>query len=340
MSPRRVQPTEDSKHEGLPSGREASERERPIGQHEQVSAIQRARILAAMREICCEHREHSVTVAHVAGRAGISRRTFYELFENCDECFLAALEEGLARISAAVLPAWQAQGAWRERIRAALIELLSFLDGDPVTGRLVVVETLGAGHRALERRGRVLALLIAAVEEGRGEAKQGQAPPPLTGEGVVGAVTSVIYGRTVEGSKEPLLELTGPLMSMIVLPYLGPVAARRELQRPVPARAPSRARPPAEVDGHALADLPMRLTYRTLCVLGAIAALPGASNRQIGKASGIEDQGQISKLLKRLQRIGLIENGNANGADRGMPNAWKLTVRGEQITRSLAPASP
>jgi AcrR family transcriptional regulator/DNA-binding MarR family transcriptional regulator len=309
-------------------------------QRAQVSQIQRARILAAMLEVCAQRGASNVTVAHVVGRAGISRRTFYELFENCEECFLAALEEGLARISAAVLPAWQGQGAWRERVRAALIELLSFLDGDPVTGRLVVVETLGAGHRALERRGRVLAHAIAAVEEGRGEAKQGQAPPPLTGEGVVGAVTSVIYGRMVEGSKEPLLELTGPLMSMIVLPYLGPAAARRELQRPVPARAPSPSRPPAEADGHALADLPMRLTYRTLRVLGAIAALPGASNRQIGKASGIEDQGQISKLLKRLQRIGLIENDCSGGPDRGMPNAWKLTLRGEQITRSLAPASP
>jgi len=296
-----------------------------------------------MLEVCAQRGASSVTVAHVVERAGVSRRTFYELFENCEECFLAALEEGLARISAAVLPAWQAQGAWWERVRASLIELLSFLDNDPVTGRLVVVEALGAGPRALERRGHVLALLIAAVEEGRGEAKRAHEPPPLTSEGVVGAVASILYGRMLarpavgEDRSEPLIELTGPLMSMIVLPYLGPAAARRELERPAPKSSRNGHSP--SPDGVPLGDLEIRVTYRTLCVLDAIAAEPGSSNRAVGKAAGIDDQGQISKLLARLQRVGLIHNGNSHAPAKGAANAWTLTGRGERIARSLAPGS-
>jgi len=308
-------------------------------EREHVSEIQRARILAATFAVCAQRGASGLTVAPIVVRAGVSRRTFYELFKDTEECFLAALDDGMQRLAVRVTPAWQQDGKWRERIRGALVELLAFLDGDPVTGRLLILDTLAAGHKALERRGNVLALLIAAVDEGRSEAKEGQAPPPLTGEGVVGAVTAVIYGRMLarprmgEVRKGPLIELTGPLMSMIVLPYLGPAAARRELERPLPPVVPETFAP--SYDGAALGDLPIRVTYRTLRVLSAIDALPGASNRQIGKAAGIEDQGQISKLLKRLEKVGLIDNGETDAQPRGAPNAWRLTERGEQVARSL-----
>jgi DNA-binding MarR family transcriptional regulator len=79
----------------------------------------------------------------------------------------------------------------------------------------------------------------------------------------------------------------------------------------------------------------MRLTHRTLLVLAAIAAAPGASNRQIADAAGIHDQGQISKLLNRLERIGLIHN-TGQGQPRGEPNAWTLTPRGHEVEAALA----
>ena len=52
----------------------------------------------------------------------------------------------------------------------------------------------------------------------------------------------------------------------------------------------------------------MRLTYRTVRVLSVIGEAPGASNREVAEGSGIADQGQISKLLARLERLQLIEN--------------------------------
>ena len=45
----------------------------------------------------------NVTVAQVVERAGVSRRTFYEVFEDREDCLLAALEEGIARVSRCVL---------------------------------------------------------------------------------------------------------------------------------------------------------------------------------------------------------------------------------------------
>ena len=119
-------------------------------------------------------------------------------------------------------------------------------------------------------------------------------------------------------------------MGMIVLPYQGAAASSRELERPAPPRP---ERPP----GHGrdpLRELDMRLTYRTVRVLLAISQTPGASNRGVAEASGIEDQGQISKLLSRLKTLGLIENTGA-GPARGEPNAWQLTSKGEQVANAI-----
>jgi DNA-binding MarR family transcriptional regulator len=83
--------------------------------------------------------------------------------------------------------------------------------------------------------------------------------------------------------------------------------------------------------------LSIRFTYRTARVLATIAEDSGASNRMIAENAGIADDGQMSRLLRRLQGAGLIEN-LGEGHTRGEPNAWWLTERGEAIHATLAGA--
>ena len=64
-------------------------------------------------------------------------------------------------------------------------------------------------------------------------------------------------------------------------------------------------------------------------VLTAIGAGAGLSNRQIARDAGVDDQGQISKLLQRLEGLDLIHNTGA-GLSRGEANAWLLTPRGAE----------
>lgn len=298
---------------------------------ERVQEIQRARLLAAMVEVCAEQGPANVSVAHIVARAGVSRRTFYELFNDREECFLGAFDEGILRASRYALESYDPTAGWAERTRTALTGLLSFLDAEPGMGQLIVVGSLGAGHKAMLRRRRGIAQIIAVVDEGRMERESGSELPPLTAEGIVGGVLSVLHSRLLDGKQGQLVELSSPLMSMIVLPYLGPTAARKELARSVP-------RPPnhlSTVGPDPLRELGMRLTYRTVRVLLAVAATPGGSNRQVADASGITDQGQISKLLARLQGLGLIENAGAP-ATRGAPNSWVLTDRGWEVQEALA----
>jgi AcrR family transcriptional regulator len=298
---------------------------------ESMLEIQRGRILAAMVEACAQCGAANVSVSDVVTRAGISRRTFYEIFADREECFLAAFDDGMEGASRYALDGYDPSAPWVLRVRTALAGLLTFFDVERGVGQLLIVGSLGAGPRALERRRHVLTQIVTVVEEGRKQAKAVAELPPLTAEGLVGGVIAVLHSRILEEPPNPLLALTGPLMSMLVLPYLGQAAARKELARPTPRVACM----PATSAPNPLRELGMRLTYRTVRVLLAVAATPGGSNRQVADAAGISDQGQISKLVTRLHGLGLIENTGA-GSARGAPNSWVLTDRGWDVQRALA----
>ncbi len=327
---------------------------------ERVARFQQMRITTAMTEVATAGGVANVTVGHVTSHAGVSRRTFYELFDDKEDCFLAALEEALARARGYVLAVYRPADVWRVRIRAALTAFLSFLDDEPAMGRLLLVEALGAGPRVLERRAVVLEQVGRILDGGRGAVRGSAAAvaatreptaatarepvaaaaaaittpsaSSLTAEGVVGAVHSILHTRLHQGGESRLTELASPLMAMIVLPYLGPAAARAELTRSPPS---PREWPRAIARKDPLKGLSMRFTYRTSRVLGAIAVQPGASNRLVGEAAGVGDPGQISKLLTRLEGLGLVANGGG-GQPEGMPNAWTLTTLGIEVERAAS----
>ena len=114
-----------------------------------VVQLQRARIIAAMVEVVAERGVARATVAHVVACSGVSRRTFYELFDDREDCFVAAFDLAVERAVARVAPAFGEGGGWLEKIRMGLRASLEFLDDEPAMGRLVIVDALGAGPVAL-----------------------------------------------------------------------------------------------------------------------------------------------------------------------------------------------
>jgi AcrR family transcriptional regulator len=316
--------------------RRRGDREKVFSARGQVSEMQRARLIGAAVPVVDEVGWSAATVAQIASRARVSRRTFYDLFTDRDDCLLAVLDDAVARIEHE-LGLVGLEVSWRARVRGWLWTILSFLDREPVLARVCVVEALRGGPRVLERREEIFAGLARVLEEGCGESPR-EETSDLTAEGLVGAAFTIVQARLLRGDREPLTGLTGELMGMIVLPYLGPSAARRERHRKdltpasVLARKQSRSR---KENRDPLRDIPMRLTYRTARVLQAAAERPGASNRLLGEQAGLHDQGQISKLLARLQRLGLLEN-SGEGQPRGESNVWKLTQLGEHVTEQLS----
>jgi AcrR family transcriptional regulator len=302
-----------------------------------VEEIQRLRLLSAAAAVIDEVGYERTSVALVTSRARISRRTFYELFTNREELLAALIEDTVARVERE-LAATDLEGlGWRERVRGGLWVILSFLDREPALARVCVVQVLRGGGRVLEARERLLGRLAAVLDEGRAHGARGGECTPLTAEGLVGAAFGIVHGRLLRGEQGRLTDLFGELMGMIMLPFMGPGAARREQARPAPRLRP--ALPSAQRESVAgredpLGGVPMRLTYRTARVLECIAEGPGASNRVVAERSGVSDPGQISKLLARLERLGLTVNSGAGHA-KGEPNAWALTPLGCQVAQRL-----
>ena len=306
-----------------------------------MEEVQRTRILEAMAEMAVDMGAGPVTVSHVVAHAGVSRRTFYELYPDREACLLAAFNLGVERARARIEPVYNAEARWRDGIRVGLAAFLGFLEDEPALGCLCVVHSLGGGADVLNRRAEILGELAEVVDRGRAEGAAGRAQTSaLIAEGVVGAVMSMIYTQLQGGDDErPLTDLFGVLMNLILLPYLGPSAARRELTRPVPkVQAGIESLRSGDSGDGGGGDSHIRLTYRTARVLTAIAESPGASNREVAARAGVADQGQISKLLGRLLRLGLIVNGGESSS-RGAPNAWRLTELGERVEQRAAARS-
>jgi AcrR family transcriptional regulator len=307
-----------------------------------VHEFQRARLLAAAVRAIDELGYANTTVTDVTARARVSRRTFYELFVDRDECLGAAIGEVVERLAGELASLDTAGLAWRERVRAGLWAILSFFDREPLLARVCVVQAASGGPEVSKRRARAMVELADAIDEGRREAARGCDCSRVTAEGLVGAALAIVYARVARRERKPLVSLTGELMALIVLPYLGSAAARRERarsgaprDRTARGRSPRGGRAAATLaGGDPLEGVTMRLTYRTARVLTSVAGCPGASNRVVAQQAGIADAGQVSKLLARLERLGLLANASG-GHTRGEPNAWSLTPKGERVAQRV-----
>jgi hypothetical protein len=225
-------------------------------------------------------------------------------------------------------------------VRGGLWAILSFFEREPALARMLVVESARGGAQVQELREQALARLAGEIDRGRESAgsRAGDCTP-LTAEGLVGAALGILHPRLARAGRGSPTSLLGELMAMIVLPYQGPAAARAERARSLP-RAPVAVSAPARaafalVHADPLPALPMRVTYRTARVLQCVEGQSGASNRDVADAAGVRDPGQISKLLARLERLGLLQNRGEGAHTKGEANAWQLTPLGTQVAQRL-----
>src|SRR3954469_18893021 len=163
----------------LPRGRHAASRE-------VVRESQRGRMLAAMAGAVGEKGYGAVAVADVIARAGVSRKTFYEHFDNKEECFLAAYDAGVDAMLGAIDDAiGEAVSDGPVAIaRAGTVRYLETLAANPAFARPFLVEVLAAGPRALERRAAVHArfaeqlAIVHRAARSASRASQSRAPEP------------------------------------------------------------------------------------------------------------------------------------------------------------------
>jgi AcrR family transcriptional regulator len=194
-----------------------------------VKAVQRERLLAAMIGAVTENGYRALTVQNVLTRAGISRPTFYEQFEDKEDCFLAAFDASAARMRKRIEAAVAEAGpGWREGLRGGIAALLRFIVEEPEEARTVIVEARASSQAGLQRRDELLDRFAACIDDLIRE-ELDEPPSAIAAAGVVGGIESVLYSRLQKGETDDLEALLPSLMYFAVLSYAGREVAGEEL---------------------------------------------------------------------------------------------------------------
>jgi AcrR family transcriptional regulator len=301
----------------------------------QTIEIQRTRMLEAMTEIVAERGLYGTTIAAVAEKARVSRLTFTEIFGSIEEAFVALVQQVTAWPASQIHEAFERESSWRAGILAGVEALLVFLDAEPSLARVCVIDALAGPPAALEHRAQLLQPLVALVDQGRNALPRENQPPAVTAEGMVASVSGVLHARLVAGQAPPFIGLLGELAALVVTPYLGPLEAA-EVERIGKKRARTIRRERSSKPARQRVPIPKQLHHarasRARACLLYVAENPGASNQKIATGIGIRHLGQASTLLARLEQLEVLTK-RAGGA--GRPNAWTLSMQGEEIARSL-----
>jgi len=198
---------------------------------EVVSRSQRERLLEAAVRAVAAKGYAAVTIGDLTKDAGVSRTTFYELFEDKEACFLAAYDKAVEVLVRRVTRAYEAEAEWPERATAGLAALLEALAEEQALARLALVDIGSAGPAAQRRYRAAIQRLTPLFEDGRDYALGGRGLPANTSRMAIGGVTGLIADELVAGHAERLPQLLPDLLFALLVPYIGPGAATEEMRK-------------------------------------------------------------------------------------------------------------
>jgi len=220
------------------SPRSADERYRrlPTGAHgidpEEVKRDQRERLQSAIVELIAERGYRAVRILDLTKLARVSRPTFYSLYDDKEELFLAAYDEIAQRTAKTVIAAYETKDAGdapNGRLQAAIRAFAELAASAPEATSLMVLGAFGAGPKAIERRNHTLEALERSIRLSRDSASLGaggrrrkvkagaeaqtgkESGEDLTVKVILGGIREVTAARLRQGRVEELPELAGEL---------------------------------------------------------------------------------------------------------------------------------
>jgi AcrR family transcriptional regulator len=204
----------------------------PHGRHgipkEEVLANQRERLLAATAAIFAEEGYASLVVGAVTARAGVSRSTFYKLFDDKPDCVLAAQRRAFEALGQTIAWACAAEQDWPRGVARGVAAGLAFAARFPGEARLILASNQVASEPALARRGiPVHERLVELLRDGARRHPGSHSPSPIAEQAAVGAAMSIVGTFLAAGEIEVTAEHRADLIEIVLAPYLGSEEARR-----------------------------------------------------------------------------------------------------------------
>jgi AcrR family transcriptional regulator len=187
--------------------------------------LQRDRLLRAAALEFAQVGYAGASSESISRRAGMSKATFYEHFANKEECMLALFDMGVSIVTDAMAQAARQAPTRdaRERMKAGTRAFLGVLAEHPEFAQTLLVEIIGAGPRAAQRRDQVLqAFADVLAAENAAAARRG-----LIGRfrsehdtfAVVGAITELVSRQVRLGVPERVLDLA-PVIDRLIFGLL------------------------------------------------------------------------------------------------------------------------
>jgi AcrR family transcriptional regulator len=160
----------------------------------EVTASQRERLLQAMVEAVGQRGYDETQVRDVVARAGVSRKTFYELFDSKDDCLLAIYDEAAQCLRAVVRRAYESGVTPRERIDTAVDVIVEWVESEPQVARVCMLEVPASGLLGQRRLAATLSWLSSTMADVLGDLDVPEVLPEL----LVGGIHQLIVNRLLE----------------------------------------------------------------------------------------------------------------------------------------------
>jgi AcrR family transcriptional regulator len=212
---------------GVPEGVSPLYKRLPHGPHrldrKQVALHQRARIHGAMVEAISRSGYDGTSVKQVIGLAGVSRRSFYELFANKQECFLATFDLLTHREIQKVRRVYlSTDGELEARLRAVFQMGASIAHEQRKSSLLVLLDAQTAGAAGLLRLCRASAVCEQLLGECLADAPEATQLPPLILRGITGGMHGALTARLRRGPLDESDDLAEELLHW-TLSFRGPL---------------------------------------------------------------------------------------------------------------------
>jgi AcrR family transcriptional regulator len=191
--------------------------------------LRRQSILEAMIGVAGRKGYQATSVADVLAQAHTSRTTFYKYFDDKHACFLAAYGVAVERILAVAKAGCDREQRWPERALNGLAAVVDLFADDPELARIAIVEVTAAGGEARRRHWAAVGSFARLLEDGSGAT--GRRLPASTALMATSAVVGLIFDELQAGRAHSLRRLLPELEFAMLVPFVGPRAAVKEIGR-------------------------------------------------------------------------------------------------------------
>jgi AcrR family transcriptional regulator len=283
----------------------------------------RRRLIAGLAGLVAEEGLRAMTVGGICAAARMSRRTFYDVFDDLDDCLVTGIALAFDELQAAVAAVAEpvCDEPWEARAVRIVTALVAAFEGNGSLSHLCLIDEGSGGPAGHAIRRDALTRLAAALAD--------QAPledAALRHATARGAVVAVLELADARGGESDAVVPSAVYVALA--PFSGRSVAGHWSRCVASVIAAAPPRPPAEpAPWWRYAPNVTELSRRTLLHL---EASPGASNVAVARAIGVAHDSQISRHLARLEREGVVERRR-----EGRANVWRLTARGQELARRV-----